>query len=979
MVPSNPRPILHHLRRLMLWVTLPMVLLVGAQSYLAYHQASRAAEDFVTLQAASVAREVVEFLAGTERGLKLMATRPGVVLMDPQRCDPALGDLIALQPSYANVTVIDTRGGLICGARMPASGQPPVDVSDRDWFQAVMAGQPFALGEVRRGPVLGRWVSSAAVPVRGADKALIGVMVVAIDLARWPLRPPSNEASQDAALGVISRAGTIVLRSPDAERWIGRDMRGTALLADVLRVGEGRFVAKGAQGFDRFWAVQPIAGTSWIAYAGVRADAVRAGPLRAAGISLAVILGVVLAAWWLAIQASRRLSAPIAQLARVATRAAGGDLGARADLTGPVETVAVASEFNRMLEQQGSSDAALRASEQQLRDILRLMPASLTLQSMDGVLLDCSDEFCQAAGHARDAMIGQPLQSFGLWVDPGQRQRYYETLHRDGQVDRFEFEQRDRSGSSTLRLLSARVLMLGGERRLLAVAYDISARRRAEDELLATRTRLQATLDAIPDLLFEVGADGRLLDYHTHRDDLLAAPPEVFLGKTLAEVLPAAAVEVCLAAMSEAAARGWSTGGTYALSLPQGEHWFELSMAAMPAIGAGDRRFIVLARDITARRRVEVATQESALQLRLVIRGGDIGFWDWNLATGALVVNERWRTMLGLDPDGPAPGIEVWNALVHPDDAPKLARVLEAVFLNPAGQDGEVEVRARHSAGHDVWILDKFSVAARAADGKPLRVVGTHMDITPRKLAELALQASLRDKEALLKEVHHRVKNNLQVVTSLLRLEAGRSHHAPTRAVLGDMQARIRSMALLHESIYREGSFAAIDLGAYLRQVATQALRSLQTTGMSAQVQLRLELGSVQAGLDQATPCGLLLTELVSNALKHGLPAGAGGEIHIELQPVPGGAADQWCLRVSDNGVGLPADFAARRQDSLGLQLVASLATQLGGRLAVGAVVGAVVGAGADGNGAAPTAAPAGAVFSVTFAVTVPTPLAITA
>ena len=145
----------------------------------------------------------------------------------------------------------------------------------------------------------------------------------------------------------------------------------------------------------------------------------------------------------------------------------------------------------------------------------------------------------------------------------------------------------------------------------------------------------------------------------------------------------------------------------------------------------------------------------------------------------------------------------------------------------------------------------------------------------------------------------------------------------------------------------------------------------LHRAQLQAQLRLRLELGSVQAGLDQATPCGLLLTELVSNALKHGFADGRSGEVCIELHAVPGGAPDLWCLRVSDDGVGLPVDFAARQPDSLGLQLVASLATQMGGRLVVGPGVGP--GAGAPGQ------APSGASFAVTFAIVAPAPLAITA
>ena len=235
--------------------------------------------------------------------------------------------------------------------------------------------------------------------------------------------------------------------------------------------------------------------------------------------------------------------------------------------------------------------------------------------------------------------------------------------------------------------------------------------------------------------------------------------------------------------------------------------------------------------------------------------------------------------------------------------------------------------------------------------GKVIGASKIARDITQRKQSTEALKESLREKTALLNEVHHRVKNNLQVITSLLNMEAGRSDHPSTKAVLKDMQGRIRSMALLHESIYRAGTFAAIDLGSYLGQVASQTLRTLLTT--PAAIELRLQLGSVQVGLDQATPCGLLVCELLSNCLKHGFANGQSGEIFVELQPLSG--VDQWVLRVSDNGVGLPPDFELKRQTTLGLQLVAGLAHQLGGSLDVGP---------------GPRA-----VFSVTFTVQKPAPL----
>jgi two-component sensor histidine kinase/amino acid transporter len=206
------------------------------------------------------------------------------------------------------------------------------------------------------------------------------------------------------------------------------------------------------------------------------------------------------------------------------------------------------------------------------------------------------------------------------------------------------------------------------------------------------------------------------------------------------------------------------------------------------------------------------------------------------------------------------------------------------------------------------------------------------LELSERKQAEEALQSSLVEKEALLREVHHRVKNNLQVINSLLRMEARRSAQPDTKAVLRDVQGRIESMALLHETLYRSGTFAAVELGAYLKQLTSQSFRTLNAH--PGAVQLRLSLSSVHVGMDQALPCGLLVNELVSNCLKHGFPEGHSGEVKVELQVLESTGELRLC--VSDTGVGLPADFEAKRGRSLGLQLVAGLVGQLGGVLEIG-------------------------------------------
>jgi two-component sensor histidine kinase len=138
-------------------------------------------------------------------------------------------------------------------------------------------------------------------------------------------------------------------------------------------------------------------------------------------------------------------------------------------------------------------------------------------------------------------------------------------------------------------------------------------------------------------------------------------------------------------------------------------------------------------------------------------------------------------------------------------------------------------------------------------------------------------------------------------------------------------------MSMLHEMLYRSETFASVDLGSYLRQLSTQALQA-QSTSFGA-VQLQLNLESVLVSMDQAVSCGLLVSELISNCLKHGFPGDATGHVSIDLLPLA--AAQQWRLRVNDTGVGLPPDFEDRRKGSLGLQLVTDLARQIGGTLEI--------------------------------------------
>jgi two-component sensor histidine kinase len=220
--------------------------------------------------------------------------------------------------------------------------------------------------------------------------------------------------------------------------------------------------------------------------------------------------------------------------------------------------------------------------------------------------------------------------------------------------------------------------------------------------------------------------------------------------------------------------------------------------------------------------------------------------------------------------------------------------------------------------------------------GTLLGAVNVLVDITDRKRTEMALRDSearlkvaLHEKEILLKEIHHRVKNNLQVICSLLHLQGDTVGDFTLRELFHESEHRIRSMALIHETLYQAPDMAQFHLAHYVRTLSAELFRAY---GIDPQrIALTIRIDEVVLPLDAAIPCGLILNELLSNALKHAFPYGRRGDIRIELQARPD---QQVLLRVADTGVGLPEGFEVCQTDSLGLQLVCALTEQLQGIIA---------------------------------------------
>jgi two-component sensor histidine kinase len=231
--------------------------------------------------------------------------------------------------------------------------------------------------------------------------------------------------------------------------------------------------------------------------------------------------------------------------------------------------------------------------------------------------------------------------------------------------------------------------------------------------------------------------------------------------------------------------------------------------------------------------------------------------------------------------------------------------------------------------GHaDAQRLQAFAQHAATALQNAQLYERAQLEIAERRRAELQIQASLDENEVLLKEIHHRVKNNLQVISSLLYLQSRHAQDPLTLSMFLESQHRVRSMALVHETLCRTEDLARVDLAQYVRNLSSYLLQSYSPPPNP--IQLSIQVDDVSLDMDAAVPCGLILNELVSNCLKHAFPGGRQGEIIIQLRQTDQG---QHILAVSDNGLGLPDGFDIRTTPSLGLQLVNRLVNQLGGTI----------------------------------------------
>jgi PAS domain S-box-containing protein len=397
-------------------------------------------------------------------------------------------------------------------------------------------------------------------------------------------------------------------------------------------------------------------------------------------------------------------------------------------------------------------------------------------------------------------------------------------------------------------------------------------------QLDVSQRRFQSTIEASPMGMhfYELDDNGRLIfvGANSAADKILGVENMQFIGKPIETAFPALTQTEVPARYKEAARDGktWKTEQvTYNENGISGA--FEVF-----AYQIETNKMVAMFFDITERKQTEWLLKESEQRKDLALIGGDLGTWDWNIATNKVVFNERWASMLGYDVGELAQDYSTWETLMHPADFPEASSALQN-HLGGNVPNFEKEYRLRHKDGSWIWVMSKGQVIERDEQGKPVRACGTHLDITERKKAEEELRIYVREKEILLSEIHHRVKNNMQLIMSLLSMQKEWADSAII-PILDDVIGRIRVFSEIHEGLYHQHLLAQIDFIGFIK-ANFNFVCSLYGQNRD-NFQLTVSIDKPLFSLEIAVPCGLLINELMTNSIKHALHGS--GEISVLIE-----------------------------------------------------------------------------------------------
>ncbi len=605
------------------------------------------------------------------------------------------------------------------------------------------------------------------------------------------------------------------------------------------------------------------------------------------------------------------------------------------------------------------AEEALAKSEELFRQLAETIDEVFFIYLMDySQLLYISSAYEQIWGRSCESLYQQP-HSWLEAVHPDDLDDVQFSLKQQNEGEGFNTEYRIIRPDGTIRWILARsFIILNSEEkayRVVGVAKDITKRKQAELALQQLNQELEhrvkartQELEQSQAILYEREEMFRQLAetidecFFLHsldgQESLYVSPAyEKIFGRNCQQLyeeptswLEAIHPEDCdriLAAFIRQSQYQGNIDEDHRIVRPDGTvRWVSVRTSYVFNEAGQPYRVAGIAQDITERKLAEHELEKSKRFIERIADASPNILYIFDLEEKCNIYSNRnIAIVLGYSPaEIQAMGSTLIPSLMHPDDFTSFPENIQRIYAAADGEILEFEYRMRDANGRWHWLSSRETIFARKSDGTVKQIIGAAEDISDRKHKEEQIRASLAEKEVLLREIHHRVKNNLNVIHSLLNMQARTLQDKSLKNIILDSQKRLQTMALIHEQLYQSENLAQIDFGEYLHRLVRNLFAASNLNPHVIQVEIQAE--PVALNLETAIPSGLIINELLTNSFKYAFPNGQSGKICVRFHQ----DHDQRLhLTISDNGVGIPSDFDWDKTVSLGIRLVRILIQQL--------------------------------------------------
>jgi PAS domain S-box-containing protein len=574
------------------------------------------------------------------------------------------------------------------------------------------------------------------------------------------------------------------------------------------------------------------------------------------------------------------------------------------------------------------AEKALRESRERYRQIVEGTNAGVWVFDNQFSTIYANEQMAKMLGTRPGRMLGQSISEFVFPEDRADANEVFARIADGTSPDtELRFRRKDQL-ASWLRVAGGPFYDVRGQRiGITGVFSDVTASRLAEEAVRQAEEKYRNIVEFAVEGIYQIDTKGRFLTANSSMARILGYASVEDLLSTVTDTARQLWVhrEQRLGYLRHLKDQGTIEGYEAELFRKSGEPiWVSLNTRAVK----GPDGTIVYSEgtveDITQRKLAEQALRESEEMFRNPVEQSPVGVF--LVQDGVLLyANPKLAEMTGF----PVQDIvrKPFGSLIHPDDMPKLLEKMARLLRGEVASD-DIEFRSIRKDGSVIEVQAYGS--SMLLHGRPA-IYGTIIDITDRKRMEVQIKESLKEKEVLLREIHHRVKNNMQVISSLLSVQAQNIRDEGIRGLFKESQNRIRSIALVHELLYRSENLDQIEYGAYLKKMFIPLFESYSVD--QRKIAMAIEAPKVMITIEKAVPCSLIVNELISNSLKHAFPGDRKGEIRIGFRLDEG--TKSYVLEYGDNGVGLPPGLDASSATTLGMRLIHGLTKQLQGSIEI--------------------------------------------